>query len=91
MAKKTTPLTEKVLVSVDTKQALISILEPWERYWDVIGRVLQNPKRHDFIPHLDKIAEEGEFVSLDSDPEYEDLKKEIRRQCKLRKASDTVR
>lgn len=91
MAKKNTPLTGKVLVSVDTKQALISIMEPGERYMDVIRRVLQNPKRHDFIAHQDKIAGEGEFVPLESDPEYEDLKKEIRRQNKLRKASDTVR
>ncbi|MDO9033649.1 MAG: hypothetical protein Q7U51_00395 [Methanoregula sp.] len=91
MAKKTTPLTEKVLVSMDTKQALISIMEPGERYSDVIRRVLQNPKRHDLIAQTDKIAEEGEFVPLESDPEYEDLKKEIRRQNKLRKASTKVR
>ncbi|MGB9176250.1 MAG: hypothetical protein WCB46_05880 [Methanoregula sp.] len=51
MAKNTNPLTEKVLVSTDTKQALMSIREPGERYGDVIVRVLQDRKRHDFIAH----------------------------------------
>jgi len=91
MAKKTTPLTEKVLVSTDTKQALMSIKEPGERYGDVIGRLLQDRKRHDFIAHLDKIAGEGEFVPLNSDPEYAGLKKEIRRESKHRQAGAAVR
>jgi hypothetical protein len=75
VAKNNTPLTEKVLVSTETKQALMSIREPGERYGDVIERVLQDRKRHDFIAHLDSIAKEGEFVPLDSDPEYAVLKK----------------
>lgn len=91
MAKNSTPLTEKVLVSIDTKQAIMSIREPGERYGDVIGRVLQERKRHDFIAHLDKIAEEGEFVPLDSDPEYASLKKEMRRESKHRPAGAAVR
>jgi hypothetical protein len=91
MAKNSTPLTEKVLVSMDTKQAIMSIREPGERYGDVIGRVLQERKRHDFIAHLDKIAEEGDFVPLDSDPEYASLKKEMRRESKHRQAGAAVR
>jgi hypothetical protein len=91
MAKKTNPLTEKVLVSTDTKQALMSIREPGERYGDVIERVLQDRKREDFIAHLDKIAEEGDFVPLDSDPEYAALKKEMRRESKHREAGAAVR
>lgn len=91
MAKNTTPLTEKVLVSTETKQALMSIREPGERYGDVIERVLQDRKRHDFIAHLDSIAQEGEFVPLDSDPEYAVLKKEMRREYKHRKAGTAVR
>jgi hypothetical protein len=91
MVKKTNPLTEKVLVSTDTKQALMSIREPGERYGDVIDRVLQDRRRQDFIAHLDSIAEEGEFVPLDSDPEYAALKKERRRESKHRAAGATVR
>ncbi|MEI7858085.1 MAG: hypothetical protein WCH85_11380 [Methanomicrobiales archaeon] len=91
MAKNSTPFTEKVLVSTDTKQALMSIREPGERYGDVIDRVLQDRKRQDFIAHLDSIAAEGEFVSLDSDPEYTVLKKEMRRESKHRQAGAAVR
>ena len=91
MAKNDNPLTEKVLVSRDTKQALMSIKEPGERYGDVIGRVLQDRKRHDFIAHLDTIAKEGDFVPLDSDPDYANLKKEMRRESKHRQAGTAVR
>mgnify|MGYP001168820066 FL=1 len=91
MEKKTNPLTEKVLVSPDTKQALMSIREPGERYGDVIERVLQDRKRHDFIAHLDRIAGKGEFVPLDDDPEYAALKKEMRREGKHRKTGAAVR
>jgi hypothetical protein len=91
MAKNSTPFTEKVLVSTDTKQVLMSIREPGERYGDVIDRVLQDRKRQDFITHLDKIAAEGDFVPLDSDPEYAALKKEMRSESKPRKAGAAVR
>ncbi len=90
MAKKGNPLTEKVLVSTDTKQALMSIKEPGERYGDVIERVLRERKRRDFIAYLDKIAEEGEFIPLDSDPECTALKKEMRRESKHRQAGAAV-
>jgi len=91
MAKNSTPFTEKVLVSTDTKQALMSIREPGERYGDVIDRVLQDRKRQDFIAHLDKIAQDGAFVPLDSDPEYAALKKDRRRESKHRQAGAAVR
>jgi len=91
MEKKTNPLTEKVLVSTDTKQVLMSIREPGERYGDVIERVLQDRKRHDFITHLDSIAGKGEFVPLDDDPEYAALKKEMHRESKHRQTGAAVR
>ena len=91
MAKNCNPLTEKVLVSMDTKQVLMSIKEPGERYGDVIERVLLDRKRHDFIAHLDTIAKEGGFVPLDSDPEYAALKKGMRRESKHRQAGAAVR
>lgn len=90
MPKNSTPLTEKVLVSYETKQALMSIREPGERYGDVIDRVLKDRKRQDFIAHLDAIAKEGEFVPLDSDPEYAALKKEMYRAGRDRKAGAAV-
>lgn len=90
MVKNTSPFTEKVLVSTDTKKALMSIREPGERYGDVIERVLQDRKRQDFIAHLDKIAKEGDFVPLDSDPEYAALKKEMRRESKHRQTGAPV-
>lgn len=40
----------------------MSIWEPKDRHGDVFERVLQDCKRHDFIAHLDAIAQEGEFV-----------------------------
>ena len=84
MARNSTPLTEKVLVSYETKQVLMSIREPGERYGDVIDRVLQDRKRNDFIAHLDKIATQGDFVPLDDDPEFAALKKEMRRESNHR-------
>jgi len=80
MPKNTPPLTEKVLVSYDTKQALMSIREPGERYGDVVARVLQDRRRQDFIAHLDRIAGEGDFVALDSDPEFAAMKRRKHRE-----------
>lgn len=91
MAKNVNPLTEKVLVSTETKQALMSIREPGERYGDVIERVLRDRRRHDFIAHLDSVAKDGEFVALDDDPEYAALKKEMHRESNHRKAGTAVR
>jgi len=79
-SKSSPPLTEKVLVSIDTKQDLMSLKEPGERYGDVIARVIKDRKREAFIAHLDRIAREGEFVPLDSDPEYVSIKEEMLRE-----------
>ena len=80
MQKNSTPLTEKVLVSVDTKKDLMSIKEPGERYGDVIARIIKDRKHDEFIAHLDRIAKRGEFVPLDSDPEYAAIKEELLRE-----------
>ncbi len=80
MPKNSTPLTEKVLVSVDTKKDLMSIKEPGERYGDVIARIIKDRKHDEFIAHLDRIAKKGEFVPLDSDPEYAAIKEELLRE-----------
>jgi len=79
-SKSSPPLSEKVLVSVDTKQDLMSLKEPGERYGDVIARVIKDWKREAFIAHLDRIAREGDFVPLDSDPEYVSIKEEMLRE-----------
>ena len=80
MSQNNTPLTEKVLVSAGTKQDLMSIREPGERYGDVIARVIKDWKRDAFIAHLDRIAKNGEFIPLDSDPEYAAIKEEMLRE-----------
>ncbi len=79
-SKNSTPLTEKVLVSVATKRDLMSIKEPGKRYGDVVARVIKNRKCDFFIAHLDRIAKTGEFVPLDSDPEHLAIKEEMRRE-----------
>jgi hypothetical protein len=80
MSRNTTPLTEKVLVSVDTKQDLMAIREPGERYGDVVARVMKDWKRDAFVAHLDRVLKTGEFVPLDSDPEYRAIKEEMLRE-----------
>jgi len=44
------------------------------------ARVIKDWKREAFIAHLDRIAREGEFVPLDSDPEYVSIKEEMLRE-----------
>ena len=73
-------LTEKVMVSADIKQVLYSNKLPGERLGDVVARFIKECKRDEFIEHLDRIARQGDFVPLDSDPEYAKIKKEVSRE-----------
>lgn len=70
-----TELTEKVMISVESKQVLYSLKQPGERLGDVVERIIKNRKRNELVEHLDRIARKGEFVSLDSDPEIAQIKK----------------
>ena len=68
-------LTEKVMISVESKQVLYSLKQPGERLGDVVERIIKTRKRNELVEHLDRIAREGNFVPLDSDPEFAQLKK----------------
>jgi len=83
-------LTEKVMVSAEIKQVLYSYKQPGERLGDVVARLIKDRKRDEFIEHLDRIALEGDFVPLDSDPEIAGIKKEAARAVKHRQKSAAV-
>jgi predicted CopG family antitoxin len=78
--EKRRELTEKVMVSADIKQVLYSNKLPGERLGDVVSRLIRDRKRDEFIEHLDRIARQGDFVPLDSDPEFAKIKKEVTRE-----------
>lgn len=67
--------TEKILVSVETKRELIQIKQPGERYGDVVARLLEERKKNDYLSYLKSLAENGDFVSLDTDVEYNQIRK----------------
>ena len=87
---KRAELTEKVMVSAEIKQVLYSYKQPGERLGDVVDRLIRDRKRDEFIEHLDRIAREGDFVPLDSDPEIAAIKKEAARAGKHRQKSVAV-
>jgi hypothetical protein len=68
-------LTEKVMISVESKQVLYSLKQPGERLGDVVERIIKTRKRNELVEHLDRIARAGNFVPLDSDPEVAQIKK----------------
>ncbi|MEI6294275.1 MAG: hypothetical protein WCP36_11365 [Methanomicrobiales archaeon] len=79
MVRKGDQTTEKVLVTPDTKQELSAIKLPGERYGDVVARLVRERKQQDYIAHLLTIAKEGDFVRMDSDEEYTEIKDEVKR------------
>ena len=62
--------TEKILVTPATKQELTMLKQPGERYGDVVARLVREQKQQDYIAQILRVAEEGDFVRLDSDEEY---------------------
>ncbi|MCX6698386.1 MAG: hypothetical protein NTV68_00435 [Methanomicrobiales archaeon] len=70
--------TEKILVTLDTKQDLSAIKLPGERYGDVVARLVRERKQQDYIAHLLNVAKDGDFVRMDSDEEYTEIKEEVR-------------
>jgi hypothetical protein len=76
MAVTKIDLSEKVLVSGEIKQALNAMKQPGERFGDVVARLVQNYKKGEFIAYLDHLAATSEFVPLDDDPEYREIKME---------------
>jgi len=84
--------TEKILVFPSTKQDLAAIKEPGERFGDVVARLIKERKEHDFVAYLLRVAREGDFVELESDDEYRQIRDEVKKSApRHRKASPSVR
>jgi predicted CopG family antitoxin len=69
--------TEKILVTIETKQELILMKQPGERFGDVVARLLQERKRNDYLSYLKNLAKNGDFVNLDTDEEYNQIRKKV--------------
>ena len=69
--------TEKIPVSGETKRELIQIKQPGERYGDVVARLLEERKKNGYLSYLKSLAENGDFVSLDTDVEYNQIRKKV--------------
>ena len=71
--------TEKILVTPTTKQDLNTLKQPGERYGDVVARLVKDQKQQDYIAQILRVAKEGDFVRMDSDDEYAQIRNEVRR------------
>lgn len=69
--------TEKILVTVETKQELILMKQPGERFGDVVARLIQERKRNDYLSFLKNRANNGDFVKLDTDEEYRHIREKV--------------
>jgi predicted CopG family antitoxin len=70
--------TEKILVTLETKQELFLMKQPGERFGDVVARLVQESKRNDDLSFLKNRANTGDFVNLDSDEEYKQIREKVR-------------
>ena len=70
-------LKDRVMLSTETKHELSKLKCPGERLGDVVARLVKEHKRNDYISEVLRIAKEGEFVRLDSDAEYAQIRKEL--------------
>jgi len=70
--------TEKILVTPATKQELTMLKQPGERYGDVVARLVREQKQQDYIAQILRVAEEGDFVRMDSDEEYVRIRDEVK-------------
>lgn len=78
--------TEKILVTPSTKQDLNTLKQPGERYGDVVARLVKEQKRQDYITHVLRIAQEGDFVRMDSDEEYVRIRDEVKQSAPRNRA-----
>jgi len=79
--------TEKILVTPSTKQDLNTLKQPGERYGDVVARLVKEQKQQDFIAHVLRVAQEGDFVRMDSDEEYVRIRDEVKRSAPRNRAA----
>ena len=70
--------TEKILVTLETKQELFLMKQPGERFGDVVARLVQESKRNEYLSFLKNRANTGDFVNLDSDEEYKQIREKVR-------------
>jgi len=47
-----------------------------ERYGDVVARLLKEEK-NDYLSYLKSLARDGEFVGLDTDEKYNEIRKKV--------------
>ena len=78
MLKSGSRPTEKILVTLETKQELILMKQLGERFGDVVARLVQERKRTDYISFLKNLTNNGDFVNLDSDEEYKQIREKVR-------------
>ena len=55
----------------------IKMKQPGERYGDVVARLLQEQKKNDYLSYLKSLAKDGDFVNLDTDEEYNQIRKKV--------------
>jgi hypothetical protein len=77
MLEKGEQPTEKILVTPTTKLDLTMLKQPGERYGDVIARLVREQKQQDYIAQILRVAKEGDFVRMDEDHEYQEIRKEV--------------
>jgi hypothetical protein len=82
--------TEKILVTPCTKQDLNTLKQPGERYGDVVARLIREQKQQDYIAHILRVAKEGDFVRMDSDDEYVEIRNEVKRSAPRNRSASTA-
>lgn len=82
--------TEKILVTPGTKQDLNTLKQPGERYGDVVTRLVREQKQQDYIAHILRVAKEGDFVRMDSDDEYVEIRNEVKRSAPRDRSASTA-
>ena len=82
--------TEKILVMPSTKQDLNTLKQPGERYGDVVARLVREHKQQDYITQLLRVAKEGDFVRMDTDDEYAQIRNEVRRSAPRDRSASTA-
>jgi hypothetical protein len=81
--------TEKILVTPGTKQDLNTLKQPGERYGDVVARLIREQKQQDYIAYILRAAKEGDFVRMDSDDEYVEIRNEVKRPAPRNRSART--
>jgi len=82
--------TEKILVTPGTKQDLNTLKQQGERYGDVVTRLVREQKQQDYIAYILRVAKEGDFVRMESDDEYVEIRNEVKRSAPRDRSASTA-